>query len=101
MHYLVLGYDHPGPEGQRRRAQARERHLAQAASMTRVKAVFGAAILDDEGGMIGSMLVMAAESRDDLDAWLRVEPYVVEDVWREVMVRPCQIGPSFLDRVSP
>lgn len=46
--------------------------------------------------MIGSMLVMAADSREDLDAWLRVEPYVVDDVWREVHVHPCQVGPSFL-----
>ncbi|GGU87253.1 hypothetical protein GCM10010211_61860 [Streptomyces albospinus] len=96
MHYLVIAYDHPGAEGRRRRARARERHLAQAASMKQVEAVFGTAILGDEGDMIGSMLVMAADSREDLDAWLHVEPYVVDDVWREVRVHPCQVGPSFL-----
>lgn len=96
MDFLVIAYDHPGEEGRRRRAAARERHLAQAASMTRVKAVFGTAILDDDGVMIGSMLVMAADSREALDSWLRTEPYVVEDVWREVRVHPCRIGPSFL-----
>lgn len=96
MHFLVLAYDHPGEEGRRRRARARERHLAQAGTMARVKAVFGTAILDDHGDMIGSMLVMAADSREDLDAWLRVEPYVVDDVWREVRVHPCRIGPAFL-----
>ncbi|TQS29336.1 YciI family protein [Microbispora sp. KK1-11] len=96
MHFLVIAYDHPGEEGQRRRAAARERHLAQAASTTQVTAVFGTAILDDDGAMIGSMLVMAADSRAALDSWLRVEPYVVDDVWREVRVHQCQIGPSFL-----
>ncbi|GAA4492183.1 hypothetical protein GCM10023191_027740 [Actinoallomurus oryzae] len=96
MHFLVIAYDHPGEEGRRRRAAARERHLAQAASMSEVEAVFGTAILDDDGAMIGSMLVMAAESRAALDSWLRVEPYVVEDVWREVRVNRCAIGPSFL-----
>ncbi|MGD3112206.1 YciI family protein [Streptomyces sp. YGL11-2] len=96
MHYLVIAYDHPGAEGRRRRARAREAHLAQAASMKQVKAVFGTAILGDDGDMIGSMLVMAADSREDLDAWLRVEPYVVDDVWREVRVHRCQVGPPFL-----
>jgi len=96
MHYLVIAYDHPGEERRRRRARARERHLAQASSTSRVKAVFGTAILGDDGKMIGSMLVMAADSREDLDAWLRVEPYVVDDVWREVRVHPCQVGPPFL-----
>lgn len=100
MYYLVIAYDHPGDEGQQRRARARERHLAQAASLTRVKAVFGTAILDEGGSMIGSMLVMAADSRDDLDEWLKVEPYIVDDVWREVRVHPCQIGPWFLSAVT-
>lgn len=101
MHYLVLAYDHPGAEGQARRARARERHLAQASSMSAVTAVFGAAILDEQGAMIGSMLVMKADTRDDLDRWLRIEPYVVEEVWHQVTVHPCQVGPSFLDQSSP
>jgi uncharacterized protein YciI len=90
-----VSIDLPGasPAGSGR--PSRERHLAQAASTTQVTAVFGTAILDD-GAMIGSMLVMAADSRAALDSWLRVEPYVVDDVWREVRVHQCQIGPSFL-----
>ena len=47
---------------------------------------------------------MDADSREDLDAWLRVEPYVVDDVRREVRVHPCQVGPSFLsagDQTAP
>lgn len=100
MHFLVVAYDHPGPEGQRRRAAARERHLAQAAENSDVRAVFGTAILDDDGQMIGSMLVMEAADRAVLDRWLHVEPYVVDDVWREVSVHRCQIGPSFLKAAS-
>ncbi|MCQ4084384.1 YciI family protein [Streptomyces sp. RB6PN25] len=96
MHYLVLGYDHPGEEGRRRRAHARERHLAQAETMIQVKAIFGTATLDNHGDMIGSMLVMAADSREDLDAWLRVVPYVVDDVRRDVRVHPCQAGSALL-----
>ncbi|MBX6358169.1 MAG: hypothetical protein IRZ05_20265 [Micromonosporaceae bacterium] len=96
MFFLVVAYDHPGPEGRQRRAAARERHLAQAKMNLSVRPVFGASILDDDGEMIGSMLVMDAASRAELDAWLRVEPYVVEDVWRDVSVHPCQVPPAFL-----
>lgn len=95
MLFLVVAYDHPGPVGRERRAAARERHLAQAAMSLGVRAVYGATILDDDGEMVGSMLVMEAASRDELDAWLRVEPYVVEDVWQRVSVHPCHVPPAF------
>ena len=67
----------------------------------RVTAVFGAAILDEDGQMVGSMLVMSAGSRAYLDARLRVEPYVVDDVWATVEVRRCEIEPSFLASTAP
>ncbi|GHD86805.1 YciI family protein [Streptomyces naganishii] len=54
----------------------------------------------DHPVVIGSMLVVAADSREDLDAWLRVEPYVVDGVRREVGVHPCRVGPSFLHLVA-
>lgn len=96
MHYLVVAHDQPGPEGKQRRAAARERHLAQASTVTCVRPVFGATILDEAGEMVGSMLVMDAEDRSALQAWLDIEPYVVDEVWGEVHVHPCQVAPAFL-----
>ena len=95
MHLLVIGYDHPGEAGRLRRERARERHLAQADNPGPARPVFRAAVLDDDGAVIGSMLVMEAASRDDLDAWLRVEPYAVDDVWHEVRIHPCQVPAAF------
>jgi uncharacterized protein YciI len=63
--------------------------------------VFGAAIQDDEGDVVGSMLVMEAADRAGLDRWLKREPYVVEGVWREVTVQRCQVGPAFLPLSPP
>ena len=96
MHYLVIGYDHPGETGRQRRAAAREAHLAQLGTATSARPLFGAAVLNESGEMVGSMLVMDAASRADLQAWLDEEPYVVSDVWREVKVQPCQVPPVFL-----
>ena len=96
MHYLVIGHDHPGAAGKQRRAAAREAHLAQRTTATSARPLFGAAVLDDGGEMVGSMLVMDAESREALQAWLDEEPYVVGEVWREVTVQPCAVPPTFL-----
>jgi uncharacterized protein YciI len=96
MHYLVIGHDHPGVEGRQRRAAAREEHLARLTSTTSARPVFGAGMLDEGGEMIGSILVLEAESPAAVQAWLDDEPYVVADVWREVSVLPCQVPPTFL-----
>ena len=96
MHYLVIGHDHPGATGKQRRAAARDAHLAQLTKATSARPVFGAAVLDDGGEMVGSMLVMDAESREALQTWLDEEPYVVGEVWREVTVQPCQVPATFL-----
>lgn len=59
------------------------------------KMLFGTAILDDDGTMIGSMLILEFDSRGELDEWLKVEPYVTGDVWRHIDIRPVRVGPSF------
>jgi uncharacterized protein YciI len=96
MHFLVIGYDHPGDLGRQRRAAARDKHLAQLGAVTSARPLFGAAVLDDNGDMVGSMLVMDAENREALQTWLDEEPYVVHDVWREVTVQACAVPPVFL-----
>ena len=76
---------------------ARAAHLAVFREMVE-KGVFlyGTAILDDAGTMVGSMVVCDFPSRTELDAqWLSREPYVVGDVWRKVEIFRAQV-PSFL-----
>jgi uncharacterized protein YciI len=77
---------------------AREAHLAlvvknQAAG----HAKFGAALLNDAGNMIGSMMVVDYPTREALDAWLAQEPYVTGNVWNKIDIQPCRIAPSFAD----
>lgn len=56
----------------------------------------GAALLDDEGQMVGSMYLVSFPSRVELDAWLRIEPYMLGGVWQDVQIQPAQLGPSFV-----
>jgi len=77
MQFLVLGYDHPGDEGLKRRLEARDSHLAGAEKMQSAgNLLYGVALLDDEGRMCGSALVTEFDSRAELDRWLEREPYV-------------------------
>ena len=76
--------------------RARDAHLALIAELKAAgHALFGAAMLDDSGKMIGSTLLVDFPSRVEVDAWLKREPYVVEKVWQAVDVTPCAIAPAF------
>lgn len=51
----------------------------------------GGGLLDQEGRMNGTVIVCEYESRQDLDAYLSSEPYILENVWKTVDVRPMQV----------
>lgn len=75
----------------------REEHFALAEKNKAAgHAIFGAAILDEDGKMIGSTMVMEYPDMEALEAWLKEEPYVTGDVWEDINVQPCKVGPTFL-----
>jgi len=43
-------------------------------------------LLDDEGKMQGSALIMEFDSRKELDDYIANEPYVLEKVWEKIEV---------------
>ena len=71
--------------------EVRPRHFE---GIERVKehVVCAGALLDDEGKMKGSLLVMQYESREELDAYLAQEPYVVEGVWETIEVERMNVA---------
>ena len=48
-------------------------------------------LLDDEGIMKGSVLILDFPSRAELDAYLAAEPYVVEHVWEKIEVETMNV----------
>jgi uncharacterized protein YciI len=97
MQFLVIGHDGTDDQALSRRMTAREAHLAGVVKMKEEgKAIFGTAILDDQGNMIGSVMVMDFPSREELDTWLNIEPYVKGDVWLRIEVLPTQVPPIFM-----
>lgn len=92
MQYVVHALDFP--DALERRLAAREAHLE---GVRRMKANgtfhLGGALLDDEGRMIGSMMLIEMPGDAAVQAWLRDEVYVTERVWEKVDVRPFRAAP--------
>lgn len=98
MKYLVIGRDGSDPKAPARRAAVRPAHLELGNQLREEKKhLFGVALQNEEGGLIGSVLLVDFESREKLNEWLKVEPYVTGKVWKNIEVTPCIIGPSFID----
>ena len=83
MQFIIKAYD--GENMLDKRMEVRPRHLE---NMSRVngKVICAGGLLDDEGKMKGSVLIMEFESRSELEAYLNSEPYITEKVWEKVEV---------------
>jgi uncharacterized protein len=99
MHFLVTAYDGTDELAPSRRQAAREGHLTSIEKLkAQGKALYGAALIDDKGGMVGSLVIYEFDSREEFDAYLKDEPYVTGKVWEKIEVKPCRVPPIFLGR---
>jgi uncharacterized protein YciI len=93
MQFVVTAYDGTDSEAPSRRAAARPAHLEHAAELEATgQIIAGGAILNDAGEMIGSTLYMEFASREELDAWIAVDPYVTGDVWQKITIQPIRLA---------
>lgn len=95
MQFVIIAHDDE-IRGLERRLSARQDHITLGDKLqAEGKHLVGAAILDDEENMCGSVLIVDFPSRKELDEWLKVEPYVTGKTWDKIEIYPCKIGPSF------
>ncbi len=95
MQFLVIAKDHK--DALARRLACRHEHL-QMVDAFKEKGHFqhAGAILNEQGDMIGSVMVCDFPSTEVMDeVWLKNEPYLTHDVWESVEIHPYRIGPSF------
>ncbi|GAA4447978.1 YciI family protein [Nibrella saemangeumensis] len=89
MQYVVHAYDYTDEQALDRRMSARPSHLD---AVRKLKAdghfITGGALLDDDGRMIGSMVLVDFESEEQLQQWLQNDPYVTGRVWETINVNP-------------
>ena len=95
MQFIVRGVDGTDENALQRRMAARENHLAMAKKMYADKRwLYAAAILDEGGNMIGSVIICDFESEEALRAdWLDREPYILGNVWETVEIVRAQVAP--------
>ena len=83
MQFIIKAYDGKGKLA--KRMEVRPRHLE---GMRRLndRIICAGGLLDDNGEMKGSALIMEFDSRKDLDEYLAGEPYVTEKVWEKIEI---------------
>ena len=99
--FIVLAYDATDKGAYDRRMRIRSSHVD---SINRFRAegkiLIGVALTNEDGKMIGSMVVTNFPSRLEFDDWLAHEPYVMGKVWDNVTILTGEIGPSFADLIK-
>jgi uncharacterized protein len=93
MQFLLIAYDGTDSGALDRRMKSRPEHLEKIAVVKKTgQFLCGGAILDDEGTMIGSMILYEAENREELDRLLENEPYIYNRVWEKIDIRPFRMA---------
>jgi uncharacterized protein YciI len=84
------------PEIQRKRAELRDAHLKRAASFRdRGHVIIGGAVLDADGTPSGSAAIARFETRAEVDAWLKDDPWTKAGVWTDFEIIPFKISENY------
>ena len=81
MQFIITGLD--GPNKMEKRMEVRPRHLENLGKLSG-KVICGGGLLDDEGKMKGSVMIIDFAGQEQLEEYLRTEPYITEGVWETV-----------------
>ncbi len=91
--YLVTAYDYTDDGALSRRMGVRPHHLDGAKELKESgNYVLGGAILNEEGNMIGSVMILQFETEEELEAWKQGEPYITQKIWETVDVKPFRVA---------
>ena len=91
--YLVTAYDYTDNGALKRRMDVRPHHLDGARELkANGNYVTGGAILDDEGKMMGSIMILQFEDEEQLEAWKQSEIYITQNVWESVDIKPFKVA---------
>jgi uncharacterized protein YciI len=93
MQFLLTAYDATDSEALTRRMESRSGHLEKISVLKKSgEFLFGGAILNDEGKMIGSMIVYEFPDRKTLDEKLKDEPYIYRGIWKTINIVPFRLA---------
>jgi len=91
--FVVTAYDHDDDGALERRMNVRPFHLDGVKKLKDSgNYVLGGAILNDDGKMIGSVMILQFETTADKDAWKQNEPYITQKIWEKIEIKPFKIA---------
>jgi len=91
--YLVTAYDYTHVDALQNRMNIRPHHLDGAKEMKeKGNFILGGAMLNDDGKMIGSVMVLQFETDEELEAWKKKEIYITAGIWETVDVKPFKVA---------
>jgi uncharacterized protein YciI len=89
LQYALVAYDKPN--ALQRRLDVRPDHLKHLESLGD-KLVLAGPFLDEQGNMVGSIVVVEADSLAEAEAALRSDPFVLNGVFDSMTIKPFRIG---------
>lgn len=93
LQYIVTAWDGTDAAALDRRMKARPSHFEGAKVLkNNGNFIAGGAMLDEAGKMIGSTMIVQFETKEGLDEWLKIEPYILGKVWEKITVMPFRLA---------
>ena len=86
MFYVLLCEDKP--DSRKLRLDTRDAHLAYVRTRAEWVTLAGPLLSDDGEQMIGSLFLLQAASREEVDDFHRNDPYTRAGLWERVTIRP-------------
>lgn len=87
MQFVIIGLDGTDKEAPARRQAVRADHLKLGDELVASGNLrYAAALLHEDGSMKGSVYLVDFDSEDALQIYMKEEPYMAGDVWRDVTV---------------
>jgi len=91
--YLVTAYDYTDDGALKRRMDVRPHHLDGAKALkANGNYVVGGAMLNEEGKMMGSIMILQFEDEEQLEAWKQSEIYITQKIWESVDIKPFRVA---------
>ena len=77
--YALIAHDRPGLEHRRDNRPAHLEHMAKLDAAGRLR--YGGPLLNEKQDMVGSLIILEADSLDDAKATYAKDPYVIHNVF--------------------
>lgn len=91
--YLIYAWDGDDNQALERRMNTRPEHLAGGKQLkANGNFILGGAMLNDEGQMIGSTMILQFETEEEFENWKSTEPYILNGVWKKIVIHPFKVA---------